>query len=433
MSYSETLDYLFSQLPMYQRQGATAFKKDLTNTLALCKLLGDPQQKFKSIHVAGTNGKGSVSHMLASVFQAAGYKVGLYTSPHLKDFRERIKINGELISEGSVIDFVDKHKDDFENIQPSFFEMTIALAFDHFAKNEVEMAIIEVGLGGRLDSTNVITPELSVITNIGYDHQQFLGETLPEIAGEKAGIIKTNVPVIIGEFQQEVAGVFERKARETNSRLRFADREWETRDVELISTAVDDYSLKLSVRHYDGLELEFEGQLTGPHQKKNLITVLETVRTLSDMGWNVTRDHFKEGVKTVVDRTGLMGRWQILQRNPLVIADTGHNKEGLLPNLQRLLANRKPEQLHFVWGMVNDKDVVGTLKLLPPASSYYFCKPDVPRGLDVSVLVDRASELNLKNSSHACVQDALQAAVAAAKPTEIVYVGGSTFVVAEVV
>jgi dihydrofolate synthase/folylpolyglutamate synthase len=433
MSYSETLDYLFSQLPMYQRQGATAFKKDLTNTLALCKLLGDPQQKFKSIHVAGTNGKGSVSHMLASVFQAAGYKVGLYTSPHLKDFRERIKINGELISEGSVIDFVDKHKDDFENIQPSFFEMTIALAFDHFAKNEVEMAIIEVGLGGRLDSTNVITPELSVITNIGYDHQQFLGETLPEIAGEKAGIIKTNVPVIIGEFQQEVAGVFERKARETNSRLRFADREWETRDVELISTAVDDYSLKLSVRHYDGLELEFEGQLTGPHQKKNLITVLETVRTLSDMGWNVTRDHFKEGVKTVVDRTGLMGRWQILQRNPLVIADTGHNKEGLLPNLQRLLANRKPEQLHFVWGMVNDKDVVGTLKLLPPASSYYFCKPDVPRGLDVSVLVDRASELNLKNSSHACVQVALQAAVAAAKPTEIVYVGGSTFVVAEVV
>ncbi|MCB9205305.1 MAG: bifunctional folylpolyglutamate synthase/dihydrofolate synthase, partial [Flavobacteriales bacterium] len=251
MTYAETLDYLFSQLPMYQRQGAPAFKKDLTNTLALCELLDNPHQKFKSIHVAGTNGKGSVSHMLASVFHAAGYKVGLYTSPHLKDFRERIKINGEMISEESVIGFVEKYKADFERIQPSFFEMTVALAFDHFAKNEVDIAIIEVGLGGRLDSTNVITPELSVITNIGYDHQQFLGETLPEIAGEKAGIIKQNIPVVVGEFQQEVAEVFENKARETNSRLRFANREWEIRDAELLSNAVDDYSLKMKVRHYD--------------------------------------------------------------------------------------------------------------------------------------------------------------------------------------
>ncbi|TNF29241.1 MAG: bifunctional folylpolyglutamate synthase/dihydrofolate synthase [Bacteroidetes bacterium] len=433
MTYAETLDYLFSQLPMYQRQGAPAFKKDLTNTLALCELLGNPQQKFKSIHVAGTNGKGSVSHMLASVLQAAGYKVGLYTSPHLKDFRERIKISGEMISEESVIDFVEKYKADFERIKPSFFEMTVALAFDHFAKNQVDIAIIEVGLGGRLDSTNVITPELSVITNIGYDHQQFLGDTLPEIAGEKAGIIKPNIPVVIGEFQQEVAEVFEKKARQTNSWLCFANREWEIRDAELLSNAVDDYSLKMKVRHYDGLELEFEGQLTGPHQKKNLITVLETIRTLSDMGWNVTRGHFKAGVKTVVDRTGLMGRWQILQRNPLVIADTGHNKEGLLPNLKRLVSNRTPEQIHFVWGMVNDKDVHGTLTLLPITSTYYFCKPDVPRGLDVAILSEKATELGLKHNSYSTVQQALEAAKNEAKAEDIIYVGGSTFVVAEVV
>jgi dihydrofolate synthase/folylpolyglutamate synthase len=433
MNYAETLDYLFSQLPMYQRQGAVAFKKDLTNTLALCELLDNPHQKFKSIHVAGTNGKGSVSHMLASVFQAAGYKTGLYTSPHLRDFRERIKINGELIPEQSVIDFVANHKADFERIQPSFFEMTVALAFDHFAKNEVDIAIVEVGLGGRLDSTNVITPELSVITNIGYDHQQFLGETLPEIAGEKAGIIKPNVPVVIGEFQQEVAEVFEAKARETNSRLRFANREWEIRDAELLSNAVDDYSLKMKVRHYDGLELDFESQLTGPHQKKNLITVLEVIRTLGDSDWNLTRNHFKEGVKTVVDRTGLMGRWQILQRDPLVIADTAHNREGLEPNLKRLLSNRKPEQLHFVWGMVNDKDVSKTLEMLPKEASYYFCKPEVPRGLDISVLTEKAAEIGLNHSAHASVEEALEAAKSLAKRDEIIYVSGSTFVVAEVV
>ncbi|HAP70514.1 MAG TPA: dihydrofolate synthase, partial [Flavobacteriales bacterium] len=284
MNYSETLEYLFSQLPMYQRQGAAAFKKDLSNTLALCELLGNPQNKFKSIHIAGTNGKGSVSHMLASVFQEAGYKVGLYTSPHLTDFRERIKINGEMISEQSVIGFVDNYKSGFEEIKPSFFEMTVALAFDHFANSKVDIAIIETGLGGRLDSTNVITPELSVITNIGYDHQQFLGETLPEIAGEKAGIIKPNVPVVVGEFQQEVAEVFEAKARETNSRLRFANREWETRE-----EVLEDDKLQMKIRHYDGMELEVESELSGPHQAKNLITALEAIRTLSDASWNVTR------------------------------------------------------------------------------------------------------------------------------------------------
>ena len=428
MNYQETLDYLFSQLPMYQRQGAPAFKKDLTNTLALCELLDNPHHKFKSIHIAGTNGKGSVSHMLASVFQEAGYKVGLYTSPHLRDFRERIKINGEMISEQSVIDFVADYTQDFERIKPSFFEMTVALAFDHFAKSKVDIAILETGLGGRLDSTNVITPELSVITNIGYDHQQFLGDTLPEIAGEKAGIIKPNVPVIIGEFQQEVAEVFENKARETNSRLRFANREWETR-----TEALEEDRLQLSLRHYDGVELGVESQLSGPHQSKNLITALEAARTLSDMGWNVKREHFSAGIKSVVTNTGLKGRWQVLGRNPLIIADTGHNREGLEPNIKRLLSNRNQEQLHFVWGMVNDKDVAKTLEMLPKTATYYFCKPDVPRGLDVSILCEKASEIGLKFSKHDSVYAALEVAKISTSEDDIIYVGGSTFVVAEVV
>ncbi len=428
MNYSETLEYLFSQLPMYQRQGAPAFKKDLTNTLALCELLGNPQTKFKSIHIAGTNGKGSVSHMLASVFQEAGYKVGLYTSPHLTDFRERIKINGQMISEQSVIDFVADYKADFERIKPSFFEMTVALAFDQFVKNEVDIAIIETGLGGRLDSTNVISPELSIITNIGYDHQQFLGETLPEIAGEKAGIIKPNVPVIIGEFQQEVAEVFESKAKQTKSTLRFANREWETR-----KQILEDDKLLLHLRHYDGIELEIESQLSGPHQAKNLITSLEAIRTLSDAGWKLTREHFKSGIKSVVTNTGLKGRWQVLGRNPLIIADTGHNREGLEPNIKRLLSNRKPEQLHFVWGMVNDKDVSKTLQMVPLESSYYFCKPDVPRGLEVAILVQTATDLGLKHISFPSIAEALTAAKGLAKRDDIIYVGGSTFVVAEVV
>ena len=428
MTYAETLEYLFSQLPMYQRQGAVAFKKDLTNTIALCEFLGDPQTKFKTVHVAGTNGKGSVSHMLASVFQEAGYKVGLYTSPHLKDFRERIKINGEMIPEADVIDFVSENKTQFETIKPSFFEMTVALAFDHFAKERVDIAIIETGLGGRLDSTNVIIPELSVITNIGYDHQQFLGETLPEIAGEKAGIIKPKVPVVVGEFQQQIAHVFKKKADEMNSRLRFADREWEMR-----SQKIDEEELQLRVRHYDGSKMEFVSQLSGPHQSKNLITVLESVRTLSDSGWNLTAEHFKAGVRSTISNTGLKGRWQVLAREPLIIADTGHNKEGIEPNLKRLLSVRNAEQLHFVWGMVNDKDVTATLKMLPPTSNYYFCKPDVPRGLDVNILAHTATEIGLRYSVHASVADALKTAKDQALPDDIIYVGGSTFVVAEVV
>ncbi len=426
MTYQETLNYLFSQLPMYQRQGAPAFKKDLSNTIALCNLLDNPETKFKSIHVAGTNGKGSVSHMLASVFQEAGYKVGLYTSPHLKDFRERIKINGEMIAKDSVIDFVHDHRSSFEEIKPSFFEMTVAMAFHHFAKNEVDMAIVETGLGGRLDSTNVITPELSVITNIGFDHQQFLGETLPEIAGEKAGIIKTEIPVVIGEFQQEVAEVFEGKARETNSKLRFADREWEIRNQELKKDTLD-----LSLRHYDGLTMEISSQLSGPHQAKNLITALEVCRTLGDSGWNITRDHFKKGIRSIVDNTGLQGRWQVLGRKPITICDTAHNKEGLLPNLERLLGSFRPEQIHFVWGMVNDKDVGSLLSILPKECHYYFCKPNVPRGLAIETLQKEANSVGRLGTSYASVNDAILAAKAQAKASDAIYIGGSTFVVAE--
>jgi dihydrofolate synthase/folylpolyglutamate synthase len=427
MNYSETLEYIFSQLPMYQRQGASAFKKDLSNTLKLCELLGQPHTKFKSIHIAGTNGKGSVSHMLASVFQEAGFKVGLYTSPHLTDFRERIKVEGKMIPEQSVIDFAENHKADFEDIKPSFFEMTVAMAFEHFANEKVDIAIVETGLGGRLDSTNVLTPELSVITNIGYDHQQFLGETLLEIAAEKAGIIKPDVPVIVGEFQQEVAEVFEAKARENNSRLRFANREWETRKQKLT-----DDQLMMKLRHYDGPELEVISQLSGPHQAKNLITALEVVRTISDTGWNLTREHFKSGIKQVASNTGLKGRWQVLGRNPLIIADTAHNREGLEPNIARLLSNREPKQLHFVWGMVNDKDVKHTLQMLPSESSYYFCRPDVPRGLDVEHLVTSAKKIGLNHIPFPSVIEALEAAKGLAKRDDIIYVGGSTFVVAEV-
>ncbi len=428
MNYSETLEYLFSQLPMYQRQGAPAFKKDLSNTLALCKVLGNPQSEFKSIHIAGTNGKGSVSHMLASVFQEAGYKVGLYTSPHLTDFRERVKVNGEMISEQAVIDFVKNNRAAFEEIKPSFFEMTVVLAFHHFAKNKVDIAIIETGLGGRLDSTNIINPELSVITNIGYDHQQFLGETLPEIAAEKAGIIKTDTPVVVGEFQQEVAEVFKTKASQTNSRLRFANREWETH-----KQSLEGDKLQMHLRHYDGMEMEVESELSGPHQAKNLITTLEVVRTLSDQGWKLTQQHFKIGINHVVSNTMLRGRWQVLDRNPLIIADTGHNREGIEPNIKRLLSNREAEQLHFVWGMVNDKDVKRTLQMLPVASNYYFCRPDVPRGLEVEHLITRAKEIGLKHIPFPSVVEALNAAKGLAKRDDIIYVGGSTFVVAEVV
>ena len=393
---------MFSKLPMYQRQGKTAFKKDLTNTLALADHLDNPHRKFKSIHVAGTNGKGSTSHMLASVLQEAGYKVGLYTSPHLKDYRERIKINGQPITKKNVIDFIERNQEFLENQQLSFFEMTVGLAFDYFAFAEVDITVIEVGLGGRLDSTNIITPLVSIITNIGYDHTQFLGETLPEIAFEKAGIIKENIPVVIGEQQEEPVTVFTKIANE--------------RDAPIIFT--------------EDNTTNYKTDLLGNYQLKNMNTAVATLKVLK--GFNITEDTIRKGLLNVVENTGLLGRWQILQKNPKVICDTAHNTEGLVYVFEQLL-NEKYEKLHIVLGVVNDKNLETILPLFPKNASYYYCKPDIPRGLDAGILQQTAKKHELKGVSHESVNQAYKMALENASTNDLIFIGGSTFVVAEII
>lgn len=429
MNYQETIDYLFQRLPMFQRVGAAAYKADLNNTLQLCELLGHPEQKFRSIHVAGTNGKGSTSHLLAAIYQAAGYKVGLYTSPHLKDFRERIKINGELISEKEVVDFVAKYRFDFEKIDLSFFEMTVGLAFDYFSKQAVDIAIVEVGLGGRLDSTNVILPELSVITNISFDHVHLLGDSLPRIAAEKAGIIKPNVPVVIGETQAETMQVFLDRA--TNSPISFADEYWtlvsaDTRMLE--NKLVSVFSITGSGdEHFTDLIVG----LPGWYQRKNALTVLESIRQLQSK-FPVSEKAIRDGMARVVDTTGLMGRWQVLAQHPLVITDTGHNEAGIKLIVEQLAAT--PHQnLHLVLGMVNDKDVSAVLQLLPSSARYYFCKANIPRALPAEELMNQAAVFGLKGEAFSTVSAALSAAKANAKADDLIFVGGSTFVAAEVV
>ena len=402
MNYQETLDWMFAQLPMFQRVGAVAFKKDLTNTIALANHLDNPQTHFKSIHVGGTNGKGSTSHMLASVLMEAGFKVGLYTSPHLKDFRERIRINGEMISEVEVIDFIGTNKDFLEDQKLSFFEMTVGMAFHCFSKHQVDFAVIEVGLGGRLDSTNIISPLVSVITNIGYDHMQFLGETLPEIAGEKAGIIKQNIPVVIGEKQKEVESVFIDKAKEKNADIFFADE----------------------------FKPDYQTSLKGNYQFKNIKTVVQVIKILQNKGIKITENQLKKGLFNVVKNTSLMGRWQILQENPKVICDTAHNKEGLTYVLQQL-QEEKFEQLHIVLGMVNDKEITKILLMFPKNAIYYFCKPNIPRGLDATILQNEANQLGLKGDVYASVALALSNAKKNASEKDLIFAGGSTFVVAE--
>lgn len=426
MTYQETLDYLYAQLPMFTRVGASAFKADLDNTIALCQLLDNPQNKFRSIHIAGTNGKGSTSHMLAAILQTAGYKTGLYTSPHLKDFRERIRINGAMIGQQSVVDFVADHKHNFEQIQPSFFEMTVALAFDYFAKEQVDIAVIETGLGGRLDSTNIITPLLSVITNIGWDHMNLLGDTLPKIAGEKAGIIKPGVAVIIGERQDEVADVFVNKALEENASIVFASDIYET------SVNGGDDNLREVGLASDNETLHVELDLTGSYQLKNVKTVIATVNELRAQGFMITNDHIKTALRQVKTLTGLHGRWETLNTSPLTICDTGHNPDGIAEVLKNI-ANIKYRQLHFVIGMVNDKDGAKVLSMLPKDAIYYFCKPDMPRGLDAETLQQKAAEFGLTGNTYPSVKDALKAAQSAAQTNDLVFVGGSTFVVAEIV
>ncbi len=390
---------------MYQRVGQAAYKANLDNTHKLADYLKHPEHCFKSVHVAGTNGKGSTSHMLASVLQEAGYNVGLYTSPHLKDFRERIKINGELIPKRTVSAFVKRHKSFFEANQLSFFEMTVGLAFDYFRSKKVDIAIIEVGLGGRLDSTNIITPEVSVITNIGLDHTQFLGTTLAEIASEKAGIIKKEVPVVVGEYHQETIAVFEEIAKARNAKL---------------------------YKAFQSKETLMPSDLKGDYQKSNIRTVQTVVKLLQKRNFNLGIQHLAKGLQNVIKNTGLQGRWQTLQESPKIICDTAHNKEGLAYVLKQL-QGEPFEKLHIVLGFVSDKAVEKVLPLFPKTARYYFCKPNIARGMETIELLRQAEHFGLEGKSFSSVQHALQAAKKSAQPTDLIFVGGSTFVVAEVV
>lgn len=418
MNYDQTLQYMYECYPMYQQVGASAYKANLNNTIAICKLLGNPENKFKSVHIAGTNGKGSVSHMLASVLQCAGYKVGLYTSPHLKDFRERIKINGKMIPKNYVLDFVEKYKNDFEKIKPSFFEWTVGLAFDYFAKEKVDITIIETGLGGRLDSTNVITPLLSIITNISYDHQNLLGDTLEKIATEKAGIIKKNGIVIIGEkhssaeFIPQKAGlsmtnkVFEKKAKEMNAMLLYAEDFANAKNIEC--------------------------GLKGDYQKKNIPTVLLASEMLHPFGFAINNKAVAKGLKEVCKLTGLRGRWDILSKKPLIIADIAHNEAGI-KEVFKQVKQTPHKKLHIVFGTVNDKDIHKILSLLPKKAIYYFSKANIPRALDENVLADKAKKIGLNGKIYGSVKEALYAAKKYVRQKDLVLVTGSAFVVAEAI
>ncbi|WP_396210661.1 bifunctional folylpolyglutamate synthase/dihydrofolate synthase [Flavobacterium sp.] len=404
MNYQETTEWLFKQLPMFQTQGASAYKNDLTNIVLLAKHLGHPELQFKSVHVAGTNGKGSTSSMIASILQEAGYKVGLYTSPHLKDFRERIKINGLEIPEDFVVDFVAQNQAFFEANALSFFEMTVGLAFDYFAKAQVDVAIIEVGMGGRLDATNIITPLLSVITNIGFDHTQFLGDTLAKIATEKAGIIKQNIPVVIGEYNPETQPVFQSKAAAEKAPIFYA---------------------------HTAPEITYPCALKGAYQKHNKKTVLQAIEILK-ANFSISEDHIKAGLHNVVIHTGLLGRWHVLQEKPFAVCDTAHNAHGLAEVLAQI-AQHKYDTLHVVLGVVNDKDLDAILPLFPKKAKYYFSKPNMPRGLDATLLQEKAGVYGLKGQVYDSVSMAYEKALSSAGSYDFIYVGGSTFVVAEII
>ena len=424
MNYKETLDWMFAQLPMYHREGKAAYKANLDNTLALDAHFGSPHRRFRTIHVAGTNGKGSVSHMLASILQETGLRVGLYTSPHLKDFRERIRVNGQMISQEYVTHFVESNQEIFDRIHPSFFEMTVAMAFQYFADAEVDIAVIEVGLGGRLDSTNIITPLVSVITNIALDHVALLGDTLEKIAGEKAGIIKSGVPAVVGIRDSATDFVFEQRAREVNTSVRFASDLWHTEHL-----ADNTYNLTRQGNQWQLLDLHPE--LHGFYQRKNIPTVLETIQVLREQGLSLPDQAVRQGIERVVTNTGLLGRWQVLSERPYTVCDTGHNVDGITEVVSQLLACHY-DHLHIVLGMVNDKDIDGVLALLPRDATYYFCKASIPRAMDEHTLADKASRLGLHGHTYPTVAEAYHAAKAATSPLDMIYIGGSTFVVAEV-
>ncbi|MEI9910906.1 MAG: folylpolyglutamate synthase/dihydrofolate synthase family protein [Bacteroidota bacterium] len=427
MNYQQTLNYLFTKLPLYSRIGAAAYKEDLDNTTRLCEFLDNPHNKFKSIHVAGTNGKGSVSHMLAAIFQTAGYKTGLYTSPHLKDFRERIKVDGEMISENFVIDFTEKIKPLIIELEPSFFEITVAMAFDYFEKEKVDIAIIETGLGGRLDSTNIITPGLSVITNIGMDHMNLLGDSLEKIAFEKAGIIKQGVPVVIGEVLTATAPLFEKTAKEKNAPLAIASKkrqavDWKWEKHELIVEVAEDHTTDHKIYHLD---------LPGIYQKKNLLTVLECCFQLKAAGWNLDDATIHKALKQVKKLTGLHGRWDIIHQFPTIVLDVAHNEDGIKQLIEQIELTDHHE-LHIIPGFVKDKEIEKILALLPDTAHYYFTQANIPRALDAESLREMAAKHHLKGKNYKDVNTAISDAKTKAAKNDLIVVCGSVFLVGEV-
>jgi dihydrofolate synthase/folylpolyglutamate synthase len=430
MNYQETIEYLYAALPMFHRIGPAAYKADLTNTIALCNLFDNPQKDLVCIHIAGTNGKGSVSHLLAAVFQVAGFKTGLYTSPHLKDFRERIRINGTMISEEWISSFVTNNRNDFEKIFPSFFELSTVMAFKYFKEQQTEIAIIETGLGGRLDSTNLVTPMISVITNIGFDHMNLLGNTLPEIAFEKAGIIKNNIPVVIGESNDATKNVLLEKASKHYAPIYFADENYSIESLDYDSVAAFQKVRIIKKETKESIVLDLD--LTGKYQLKNVLTAYQTLQLVNPEKFNLTLQNIKEAFSKVKYYTGLQGRWQVINHNPLTICDTGHNEDGI-KEVIRMIESTPHARLHFVLGVVNDKDLSKILSLLPKNATYYFCKADIPRGLDATELAMEASNFQLTGSIYESVKLAMQAAQNIAEKDDLVFIGGSTFTVAEII
>ena len=421
MNYEDTIQYLYDRLPVFHQIGGAAYKPGLDNTIRLMNALNNPQSRFRSIHVAGTNGKGSVSHFLAAILQKAGYKVGLYTSPHLVDFRERIRINGEMVNQHYVVEFVENHRNLFDQIEPSFFEATMAMAFDYFADNEVDVAVIEVGLGGRLDSTNIILPELSIITNISYDHIGFLGDTLEKIAFEKAGIIKHDVPVIIGEALPETKPVFEAKAKQENASIFFAE--------EIVEIQFKEFSSnKMLVKTSDNKT--YTVGLCGMYQLKNIATTLTAIEQLNQSGFEITETALRDGLENVCEITGLKGRWQVLQQNPMIVADTGHNADGIKYVVKQLNIQTY-SKLRIVFGMVNDKDSSTVLALLPKNAVYYFTQATIERALPADLLLQKAQSTGLNGGAYLSVEEAVKSAIIESNLDDFIFIGGSNFIVGE--
>ncbi len=427
MTYQQTIDYLFSRLPMFSRIGTAAFKKDLINIRRLCDFLDHPYKKFKSIHIAGTNGKGSVSHMLAAILQTAGYKTGLYTSPHLKDFRERIKVNGKMVNEKFVTDFTDRIKPVIEEIDPSFFEITVAMAFEYFAEQKVDVAIVETGLGGRFDSTNIITPELSIITNIGWDHMNILGDSLEKIAFEKAGIIKENVPVIIGERSPVTEKIFEKVAKERNASLSSASEKrqaisWHWEKHELV--------VEIAQQHKTDHQL-YRLDLPGIYQTKNLVTVLEICSQLQQQGWHIEEADIKAGIQQAKKITDLQGRWEVIHQYPLIVLDVAHNEDGIKMLMEQVEVTDH-DHLHIIFGIVKDKEIEKILSLFPKLAEYYFTQANIPRALNAKILKEKAESFELKGDAYPDVNNAIKAVLAKASKDDLILVCGSVFLVGEV-